>query len=225
MEVLFLDELPLEETFEVPAESSLKLSIAMFATSHPSKIIVNLLRNSKFEGAFADFSSFSGDFNLEVHLKEEGAEASWHLASLTSYKDKKNFYTSAFHESKGTKAVMSNYGIVREEANLVFAGTSEILRGSKKSSTYQEAKIIVFDPKSKGRASPILKISENDVEASHAAIVGRLNEEHLFYLESRGLSLAEAKRLIALGYLKPIESYFTDKDIIERLDKTIEGGF
>ncbi|HBN00459.1 MAG TPA: Fe-S cluster assembly protein SufD, partial [Firmicutes bacterium] len=83
---------------------------------------------------------------------------------------------------------------------------------------------IVFDPDADGLASPILKISDNDVLASHAAVVGRLNEEHLFYLESRGLSEEEAKRLIALGYLKPIESYFADKETVQKIDSIIEGG-
>ena len=56
------------------------------------------------------------------------------------------------------------------------------------------------------------------------SVVGRLNEEHLFYLESRGLSEEEAKRLIALGYLKPIENYYTDKETVQKIDSIIEGG-
>ena len=81
-----------------------------------------------------------------------------------------------------------------------------------------------FDKDGSGRASPILRIGDNDVLASHSASIGRLNEEHLFYLESRGLSHEEAKRLITLGYLKPIEDYFSDSNIKNRIDMAIEGG-
>ena len=107
---------------------------------------------------------------------------------------------------------------------MTFSGVSEIQKGAKKTHTRQVAKIIVFDPKSDGQASPILKIGENDVEASHAAVVGRLSEEHLFYLESRGVDETMAKRLITLGYLKPIEAYFSDPKIVEQIDNAIEGG-
>ena len=55
-------------------------------------------------------------------------------------------------------------------------------------------------------------------------MVGRLSEEHLFYLESRGVDEAMAKRLITLGYLKPIEAYFSDPKTVEQIDNAIEGG-
>ena len=61
------------------------------------------------------------------------------------------------------------------------------------------------------------------MQASHAAVVGRLNEDHLFYLESRGVSEEDAKRLIALGYLKPIERYYDDPALVEKIDAVIEG--
>ena len=74
---------------------------------------------------------------------------------------------------------------------------------------------MVFDEKSTGIAKPILKIDENSIEASHAAVVGKINDEHLFYLVSRGLSEAEAKELITLGYLKPILKGFQDEEVAE----------
>ena len=64
-------------------------------------------------------------------------------------------------------------------------------------------------------------IDENDVEASHAAVVGKINEEHIFYLCSRGLGEEEAKRLITLGYLNPIIAYFDDQRIKEDIANAI----
>ncbi len=81
---------------------------------------------------------------------------------------------------------------------------------------------MVFDEACKGIAKPILKIDENDIEASHAAVVGRINEDHLFYLTSRGLTEAEAKELITLGYLKPILNGFDDEEMKEEISKLIE---
>ena len=82
---------------------------------------------------------------------------------------------------------------------------------------------MVFDETSNGIAKPILKIDENDIEASHAAIVGKINDEHIFYLTSRGLTEEEAKRIMTLGYLKPIMVGFVDDEIKEEIEKLIEG--
>ena len=70
--------------------------------------------------------------------------------------------------------------------------------------------------------SPILCIDENDVQASHAAVVGQINEDHLFYLVSRGIKEKDAKKLITLGYLMPILDHFKDEATSEIIKKNIE---
>lgn len=92
-----------------------------------------------------------------------------------------------------------------------------------RSETSQKEKIIVFDPEAVGQCSPILRIDENDVSASHSAIVGKLSDEHLFYMLSRGIDLETAKRLLTLGFLKPITAYFDEK-LSQRILDSIEGG-
>lgn len=223
-QALYVDELPASLSFDVAENGSLHLSIASFQKSGDTTITVNVAKNGSFEGAIADFAPGQAKLILNVNLLGEGSQCQWHSAVLAEAHDNKVYQTSVYHLSTNSLAFMSNYGISRESSKLVFSGVSEIKNGAKKTHTRQEAKIIVFDPESDGQCSPILKIGENDVEASHAAVVGRLNEEHLFYLESRGVSEEEAKRLITLGYLKPIEQYFNDEGLIEKIDAAIEGG-
>lgn len=222
--ITYIDDIPDGLVLDVKDDTSLLLLLASFGSLSDKKITVNVGRNSSFRGVFADFSSSSFNFSLNVNLNGEGGECEWRLASLSRGDNKKVFEPSVTHVAPRTQALMSNYGITRDSSYLTFAGVSAIPHGSVKTVTRQEAKIIVFDPQSGGRASPILRIADNNVDASHAASVGRLSEEHLFYLESRGVSLEEAKRLITLGYLKPIETYFDDDFIKARIDKAIEGG-
>ena len=156
----------------------------------------------------------------KILLNEEGANATWDLASLASKNDKKQFDISFIHNKGNTKADMNNYGVALNASRLVFSGTNHIQKKAKKSNTNQNAKIIVFDKDASGKANPILRIDENDVLASHAAIVGRLNDEHLFYLKSRGLNEEEAKALIVSGYLKPIAKNF-DSNTQNKINKMI----
>jgi Fe-S cluster assembly protein SufD len=221
---LFVDDLPPAFSFEVPEDGSMKLNIAFFKIQGDCSINIKVGNHASFDGCLADFSNGKSHFILNVDLQGVSSNCVWHAASLSRKDDDKRFETSVCHHGLESTAFMYNYGICREASKLVFTGVSEIIHGARKSKTRQEAKIIVFDPLGDGQASPILKIGDNDVEASHAAVVGRLNEEHLFYLESRGVSEDQAKRLITLGYLKPIERYFSDGGLVKRIDDAIEGG-
>jgi Fe-S cluster assembly protein SufD len=57
---------------------------------------------------------------------------------------------------------------------------------------------------SRADAIPMLLIDENDVKCGHAASVGQIDEEQLFYLMSRGISETEAKRLVIWGFVEPV---------------------
>ena len=158
-----------------------------------------------------------------INLENEGATAYFKLASLAANKDLKNIDVSIKHLSPRTYGKVDNYGVCKDEAKMTFLGTSHIMKNSIKSKTQQNAKIMVFDEASNAIAKPILKIDENEIEASHAAVVGKINDEHLFYLTSRGISEQEAKELITFGYLKPILLGFKEEAIKEHISSLIEG--
>jgi len=200
----------------------LHLSILADSVIEYLSLSINLKKNTQLIVYFADFSSKINKSDVVIHLEEEGANAIWHLASLASNDDNKNISVSVIHESPSTFARVDNYGVSKESSKLVFAGTSHILNGMSNSKTHQNAKIMVFDANSDAVAKPILKIDENDIEASHAAAVGKISDEQIFYLTSRGLSIDDARMLITLGYLKPIFKGF-DQQKVEKINSIIEG--
>jgi Fe-S cluster assembly protein SufD len=187
-------------------------------------IQATLKEQVKVEAALADFTPGKGKIYIQFDLVGRGAYLDWHTAALATLDDDKSYSVNFNHTNFDTYAMMSNYGVTENKSKLRFSGIGHIVQGAKNSKTHQEAKIMVFDADCFGRADPILRIDENEVEASHAATVGKLNEEHLFYLTSRGLNQNEAKRLITLGYLKPIIQYFTDESIQNELSRIIEKG-
>ena len=197
--------------FDVKEGSFLHLSIFANCPIEKLKISANLEKDARLVVYFADFTHQVNKCEAAVNLNGTGANLEWHLASLSSNSDNKNISVSVLHNAPSTYAKVDNYGVVKDASKLVFAGTSHILNGMIGSKTHQNAKIMVFDPNSDAVAKPILKIDENDIEASHAAAVGKISDEHLFYLTSRGLSLDDAKMLITLGYLKPIFKGFTEE--------------
>ena len=176
----------------------------------PINIVVNVHKNASFEAYIAELSNCNLDFHMEINLLEKNATANVKLACV-SYNDySKKVNVNVNHLVSKTYGKVDCYGVCKDDGKLLFAGTSYIVHGAIKSKTQQNARIMVFDEASNGIAKPILKIDENDIEASHAAVVGKINDEHLFYLTSRGISEAEAKHLITMGYFNPIISGFDE---------------
>ena len=212
-----------EITIDIQDESYLKLSILDYEETKTFKITANVGYKSVISSYFADFIIGKCKGEVVINLNKEYATCDWKLASLSLNKDNKEFDVSVYHNAINTYAQMDNYGVCRDEGKLIFSGICKIVNGSHGSKAHQNAKIMVFDELSNGVAKPILKIDENDIEASHAAVVGKINDEHIFYLTSRGLSEDEAKRIITLGYLKPILKGFDDEERKAKIEDLIEG--
>ena len=206
---------------EVLNGSSLTLKLAIFTNQENIKISAKIGKDSTLAVIFADFSQTNISFKSEVNLVEEGANCTWHLATLSNANFNKKFDVSFNHVVGNTVALMDNYGVAKDESNIVFSGCNHILNGAKHSVTRQNAKIIVFDKKANGTASPILKIDENEVQASHGAVVGQLNSDHMFYLMSRGLTKEEARMIITLGYLRPISINFS-QEVQDKIEQAIK---
>ena len=117
---------------------------------------------------------------------------------------------------------MDNYGVCKDNSKLEFKGIGTIKKGFKQSNNHQNSKIIVFDELSNASVYPLLYIDEYDVLASHSAAVGKVNDEHMYYLCSRGLNEEQAREFITMGYLIPVLDYFLDQDIKTKAQKTLE---
>jgi len=206
----------------ISPSSSLKLQIIGPKTNTDWRLKMQLADSAIVEAWMVDLGSYEGQITVNGDLKGSGSVLDWHLASLAHGQDKKTYAIYFIHDGGHSQARMTNHGIIEQGAKLTFTGSSHILKGATDSATHQEARIIVFDPNGVGRADPVLAIDENEVSASHAATVGKINEEHLFYLQSRGLSEDEARRLITYGYLRPAIEQFTDATTKTRLSQTLE---
>lgn len=223
-DVLF-NSLNENEKIDLVIKNNARVRLSFFAKTELKNLEINIdvYGNSELEIYFADFAYGMNEVNVKINLKEPRSRVNWHLASLTSKQDKKVFNVSVVHEAKNTYAKVDNYGVCKDTGKLLFAGVSHILNKSIESETYQNAKIMVFDKECIATAKPILKIDENDIIANHAAVVGKVNDEHLFYLTSRGLSESQAKEIITFGYLKPILEGFVEDNIKEEITSLIEG--
>jgi len=209
-------------TILVENDAKVKLGIINQTNGKNVQIAVKIKQNAEFSFNFADFSIGKNNIKFCGDIDGEFASINCHIATITNNNDDKVFDINLIHNVKNTNGKVESYGVSKGNGKLTFAGTSYIKNGSVKSSTTQIAKAMIFDKESIAIAKPVLRIDENDVVASHAAAVGKINDEHIFYLTSRGLTVEEARQIITLGYLKPIINEF-DGEYKDKIDKLIEG--
>lgn len=206
-------------TFFVQKYAKAMLRIFYKNSSEKLEILANLDEFSSFDAVFADFSRKNTSIKSNVILYGDGANSSFKFATLAKENSIKKYNISFDHIGNKTSSNLEGYLVCENEAFVSINGISHIEKNSIKSKANQKIKGILFDEKSKATANPILKIDCDDIEASHACSIGNLNENHIFYLMSRGISEDEARKLIVEGYLNPISAYFDEQNASEISEK------
>lgn len=155
--------------------------------------------------------------NLEVNLLSENASCNVRCLSIATSIDTV-FKQLISHKAPFTYSNITNVGVSMNKSSIIFDTTGKIEKGMSKSKCAQLSKGIVMDDCSMVEAKPILLIDEFDCFANHGASIGKMSDEDLFYLMSRGLSKTEAFLLILQGIIKP----FIDDITVEEYKNTIE---
>ena len=199
--------------------SSLNLQIVNKYASNNEvkvKITADLMENSTFKLVLIDFSSkkMKAEVFAEIH---SFAYFEANVASTSSNTEEKIFDIRANHAYKNGSSLVKMYGVITDKGSLSFLGDSNIEKGAIKVSTRQEGHIADLSKGGKANVSPMLRIAENDIKASHGATLGKIPDESLFYLMSRGLTKEEATSLMTIGFLKPIVNLIEDEKVRDEL--------
>ena len=117
------------------------------------------------------------------------------------------------------------HGVILEKGTLTFNGIGHIIKGAKGADAQQESRVLMLSDQARSDANPILLIDENDVTAGHAASIGQVDPEDMYYLMSRGLDKATAERLVVRGFLGSVIVEIPVKEVraemIENIDEIL----
>jgi Fe-S cluster assembly protein SufD len=115
-----------------------------------------------------------------------------------------DFRTLQDHAAPYTQSNLLFKGAVEDQARSVYSGLIRIREEAGRSEAYQTNRNLVLTEGAGAESIPNLEILNNDVKCSHASAVGSIDEDQLYYLESRGVSPEEAERLIVLGFFDDV---------------------
>jgi Fe-S cluster assembly protein SufD len=125
------------------------------------------------------------------------------------------------HLAPHTTSDLRYRGVLAGSAKAIIRGLVRIPKGVTGCNGRQQEDVLLLSPKAEASTVPKLEIENNDVRCGHAATTGRLDEDKLFYLMSRGLDRPEAVRTMVEGFLAPVVEAAGDDRLIRTLLKNI----
>lgn len=152
-------------------------------------------------------SQFGGDLNrtkIETVLK--GDNSSTEKTGVWYPVDDQHIDISLHvkHVGDNTKCDMDSRAVVDDKARSVYEGLQKVGNSAEDTKSFQDEKALMLSDDAEVDASPKLMIENPDVEASHAASAGKVPEDELHYMESRGISENKSERLVVKGFFEPV---------------------
>jgi len=154
-------------------------------------------------------------------LKGRGASAN-HI-SIAFAGEGQDIDTGAkvYHNAPRTNSTIESKSISKDGGRTNYRGLVHIADGAHDSSTAVECDALMFDNDSISDTMPYMEINESTVDVAHEATVGKIGDEDIFYLQTRGLDDDDAKQMIVSGFIEPITEELPIEYAVE-LNRLIE---
>jgi Fe-S cluster assembly protein SufD len=142
--------------------------------------------------------------NIESALRGPGANSQM-LGILWGYgKQQTDYHTVQDHIAPHTTSDLLYKSALTDEARSVFSGRIRVDKGAQGTDAYQANRNILLSEKASAYPSPNLEIEANEVRCTHGATVGKVDQDQLFYLMSRGIPLDVATRIVVEGFYEDV---------------------
>ena len=160
--------------------------------------------------------------DFDSDLLGNGSHADLKVVALSSGRQVQGIDTRVTNYGCNSIGNILQHGVILEKATLTFNGIGHIIKGAKGADAQQESRVLMLSDQARSDANPILLIDENDVTAGHAASIGQVDPEDMYYLMSRGLDKATAERLVVRGFLGSVIVEIPVKEVRDEMIATIE---
>jgi Fe-S cluster assembly protein SufD len=158
---------------------------------------------------------------LESVLEGEGAHSETTGLSFPIHQQRFDTQFRQLHTVKHTTANSVFKQVLNDDAQLGFRGGIRTLKPAQHTDSFLQVHTLYLNDASKADILPYLDVDANDVRCAHGATTGMIDKEQIFYLQSRGLSWAEAEELIVAGFFEEGIQRIPLESVQERLRESI----
>ena len=158
----------------------------------------------------------------DVWLRAPGGNSKLFGLTFADGRQHLDYQTRQDHTAPHTESDLLFKGVVLDRARTVFRGVLHLRKEAQQTNAYQATHSLLLSPRARADALPILEIEADDVRCKHGSTTGRVDEEQIFYLMSRGLSRQDAQRLIVQGFFEAVITEFPVEGVQEKIRLAIE---
>ena len=159
--------------------------------------------NAHITMTFLGNDSDNHDINFNFNLIGQGANVHFQMAAIYSQSSQSKIYCRLVHTARQTYGRIVSRRILLDNARSALKGMLKVEKAAQSTDTYLSDKVLLLGKKSEASSDPQLEILANDVKASHGATIGKISDEELFYLRSRGINIGTAESLLSMSFLQP----------------------
>ena len=167
---------------------------------HIGKTAVSQARDSRYHCTAVNLGGKLSRHNLEIYQTGEQTETALNCLTMIAADQIGDTHSLiAFNHPHGTSTQV-NKCIVNDSARAVFNGRITVAQLAQLTNAAQLSRNLLLSPKARVDTKPQLEIVANDVKCAHGATVSQLEDDEVFYLQSRGLAAADARKLLTYGF-------------------------
>jgi len=181
---------------------------------------------SERDSALINLSVATGGAVVKSHIQSslEGRGSSSELFALCLGDGHQHvdFYTVQDHVAADTRSDLLFKSALKESSRSVYYGLTRVGLGARNADANQENRNLLLSHEAKADSDPVLEILTNDViRVSHGATAGPVDEEQLYYLQTRGIPLDEAEALLVRAFLSEVLDRVPDEALREELSEML----
>ena len=200
------------EEILVPSGQSTALSVVEEGeTAVARHLVIELEAGAAFDLRILNAGNAFGRIAVDVRLGE-GAEFTLGAAQLGAGAQTLEIVTEVAHEAPNAVSRQIVRTVLAQQATGTYLGKVAVARGSDGTDAEQSVRAMLLDRTATANARPELEIFADDVKCAHGCAVGELDAMGLFYLQSRGLTPPDAKRLMLQAFIAEAFSGARDEE-------------
>lgn len=180
-----------------------------------------LSRDSELRSLAVGFGASLARAEVECELAEQGASSEMLGLFFADGSQHFDHRSEQDHVAPSCTSDLLYKGALRDESRAVYSGWVHVRPDAQKTVAMQTNRNIVLSEHAKADSIPNLEIEANDVRCGHAASVGPVEEETLFYLMSRGIPKKEAERLVVFGFFQEVLDRITMDEVRDQVAAAI----
>jgi len=179
-------------------------------------------KNSSIVKHFAlSFGAQISRNDINVNIDGENVENHLYGLYLGNKNQQIDNHTFIVHNQPNSESNQLYKGILDNESKGIFSGKILVKKEAQKTNAFQSNKSVLLSEKAKSNSKPQLEIYADDVKCTHGATVGKLDQEALFYIRSRGVPLELARSMLIRAFIDDVVKEITIEPLKEKVNHTI----